>query len=408
MQKDIAQHKPTATIFPILLAISFAHLLNDSVQSVIPASFPILKQSLHLSFTQIGLIAFTFHITGGILQPLIGIYTDIRPKPFLLPVGMGFTLAGVVVFAWAAHFSLILLAVSLIGMGSAVLHPECSRVAFLAAGHQRGFAQSIFQIGGNMGYALGPLFTVWLIVPLGQRGIIWFSVAALVGIVIQLYVAMWYRKHIPLLRKPTAGIVDHTTRRLPRKLIWRALTILVLLVFSKQVYVAGLSGFYSFYLIQYQGMSVAGAQWYLFILLIASVVGTFLGGPLADRLGRRNIIWFSILGPAPFSILLPFANLFWSAILLALIGFILSMAFSVIVVYAQELLPNQVGMVSGLFFGMAFGFGGMGAAILGYLADLSSIRTIMQMCAYLPLIGLLTVWLPADQKRNRKYALEDK
>jgi MFS transporter, FSR family, fosmidomycin resistance protein len=390
--------KKASTLFPILLAISFVHLLNDSVQSVIPAIFPILKQSLHLSFTQIGLIAFTFNITAGLLQPLLGIYTDVRPKPFLLPIGMGFTFIGVVILGLAPTFSLILLAVSLIGMGSAILHPECSRVAFLAAGKQRGLAQSIFQIGGNMGTSLGPLLTILIFVPLGQSGVIWFSVAALVGIVVQLYVASWYSKQTPFSRKSTEVIVDDRVQRLSRRRIWLALAVLVSLVFSKQVYVAGMAGFYSFYLIQYQGISVAAAQFYLFIFMIASVIGTFVGGSLADRLGRRSVIWFSILGPAPFSILLPFADLFWSALLLGLIGLIFSMAFSVIVVYAQELLPHHVGMVSGLFFGVAFGFGGIGAAMLGYLADASSIRTVMQLCAYLPLIGLLTVLLPADQK----------
>jgi MFS transporter, FSR family, fosmidomycin resistance protein len=390
--------KESSAVFPILLAISFAHLLNDAVQSVIPAIFPILKQSLHLSFTQIGLIAFTFHITAGLLQPLFGIYTDVRPQPFLLPIGMGFTLLGVVILALAANFLFILLAVSLIGMGSAILHPECSRVAFLAAGKQRGLAQSIFQIGGNIGMSLGPLLTILIFVPLGQWSVIWFSVAALVGIVIQFYVASWSSKQTPLSRKAPEVLVGDRVHRLSRSRIWLALAILVSLVFSKQVYVAGMAGFYSFYLTQSKGISVAAAQLYLFIFAIASVVGIFLGGSLADRLGRKNIIWVSILGSAPFSILLPFANLFWSALLLGLIGLILSMAFSVIVVYAQELLPNRVGMVSGLFFGVAFAFGGIGAALLGYLADVSSIRTVMQVCAYLPLIGLLTVLLPADQK----------
>jgi MFS transporter, FSR family, fosmidomycin resistance protein len=398
MQKDITKNESiSVTVMPILWAISFVHLTNDAVQSIIRAIFPILKQSMHLSFTQIGLIGLTFNITAGLFQPLIGMYTDVRPKPFLLPVSMVFTFSGVVILALAPNFASVLLATSLVGIGSAIFHPEGSRVTFLAAGNKYEFAQSIFQTGGNIGLLLGPLLTVWIFVPLGQFGVIWFSVLILIGIIIQLYVAAWYRRHTPFLRKSIGVIMDNTVRRLSRRQIWLTMTILVSLVFSKQIYIAGIAGFYPFYLIHYHGTSVAEAQWYLFLFLTASVIGTSLGGVMADHLGRRNVIWLSVLGTAPFSILLPFANLFWSAILLALIGLILSLSFSLIVVYGQELLPHHVGMVSGLLFGVAFGCGGIGAAALGYLADASSIQTTMQICAYLPLIGLLTVLLPAEQ-----------
>jgi MFS transporter, FSR family, fosmidomycin resistance protein len=386
------------TVLPILWAISFVHLTNDAVQSIIRAIFPILKQSMHLSFTQIGLIGLTFNIAAGLLQPLIGMYTDVRPKPFLLPISTMFTCSGVVILALAPNFASLLLATSLVGIGSAIFHPEGSRVTFLAAGDKYEFAQSIFQTGGNVGLLLGPLLTVWIFVPLGQFGVIWFSVVVLIGIIIQIYVAAWYRRYTPFLRKSIPATVAKTVQRLSRGQIGWAMAILVSLVFSKQIYIAGIAGFYPFYLIHYHGISVAEAQWYLFLFLTASVIGTSLGGVMADHLGRRNVIWLSVLGTAPFSILLPFANLFWSAILLALIGLILSLSFSIIVVYGQELLPNHVGMVSGLLFGVAFGFGGIGAAALGYLADTSSIQTAMQICAYLPLIGLLTVWLPAQTK----------
>ncbi|GFZ81307.1 MFS transporter [Paenibacillus marchantiophytorum] len=386
------------TVYAILFSISLVHLLNDAIQSVIPAVFPILHESLHLSFSQIGWIAFTLNVTASLFQPLIGLYTDAKPKPFLLPAGVFFSLIGVIVLAVASSFTQIIIAVILVGLGSSVLHPEASRVAYLAAGPRRGLAQSIFQTGGNIGQALAPIFTALIFVPFGQFGIIWFSFVAAAGIIVQFFVAKWYRKMgaRPAKSKQT-GVVK---KKLPRKMVAYAITILIMLLFSKFVYVASMTGFYAFFLIEHSQLSVEKAQLFIFTLLAAGAVGTFMGGPLADRFGRRNMIWFSILGTAPFSLLLPYANLFWAGVLCACIGFILLSGFSVIVVYAQELLPGKVGTVSGLFFGLAFGLGGIGSAVLGTLADATSISFVIKLCAFLPLIGLLAVFLPTDKKLN--------
>jgi FSR family fosmidomycin resistance protein-like MFS transporter len=386
------------TVYAILFSISLVHLLNDAIQSVIPAIFPILHDSLQLSFTQIGWIAFTLNVTASLFQPLIGLYTDARPKPYLLPIGVIFSLFGIVVLAYAGTFSHVIMAVILVGLGSSVLHPESSRVAFLAAGPRRGLAQSIFQTGGNIGQALAPIFTALIFVPLGQFGIIWFTFAAAAGIVVQIFVAKWYQGALvarSAVRK-TASVKKH----LPKKTVAYALGILIMLLFSKFVYVASMTGFYAFYLMDHFGVTTGKAQLIIFTLLAAGAVGTFMGGPLADRFGRRNMIWFSILGTAPFSLLLPFVNLFWSAVLCACIGFILLSGFSVIVVYAQELLPGKVGTVSGLFFGLAFGLGGIGSAVLGTLADATSIGFVIRLCAYLPLLGLFAAFLPTDKKLN--------
>lgn len=384
------------TVYAILFSISLVHLLNDSIQSVIPAIFPILHDSLQLSFTQIGWIAFTLNVTASLFQPLIGLYTDARPKPYLLPIGVVFSLIGIVVLAYAGTFSHVIMAVILVGLGSSVLHPESSRVAYLAAGPRRGLAQSIFQTGGNIGQALAPVFTALIFVPLGQFGIIWFTFAAVAGIIIQIFVAKWYKGAIVLRSSaPKSAVVK---KQLPKKTVAYALFILIMLLFSKFVYVASMTGFYAFYLIDHYGVTTGKAQLIIFTLLAAGAVGTFMGGPLADKFGRRNMIWFSILGTAPFSLLLPFVSLFWSAVLCACIGFILLSGFSVIVVYAQELLPGKVGTVSGLFFGLAFGLGGIGSAVLGTLADGTSIGFVIRLCAYLPLLGLLAAFLPTDKK----------
>jgi FSR family fosmidomycin resistance protein-like MFS transporter len=374
------------------------HLLNDAIQSVIPAIFPILHDSLQLSFTQIGWIAFTLNVTASLFQPLIGLYTDARPKPYLLPIGVIFSLFGIVVLAYAGTFSHVIMAVILVGLGSSVLHPESSRVAFLAAGPRRGLAQSIFQTGGNIGQALAPIFTALIFVPLGQFGIIWFTFAAAAGIVVQIFVAKWYQG--ALVARSAVRKTASVKKPLPKKTVAYALGILIMLLFSKFVYVASMTGFYAFYLMDHFGVTTGKAQLIIFTLLAAGAVGTFMGGPLADRFGRRNMIWFSILGTAPFSLLLPFVNLFWSAVLCACIGFILLSGFSVIVVYAQELLPGKVGTVSGLFFGLAFGLGGIGSAVLGTLADATSIGFVIRLCAYLPLLGLFAAFLPTDKKLN--------
>lgn len=384
-----------ATVYSILMSVSLVHLLNDSIQSVIPAIFPILQGSLKLSFTQIGWIAFTLNITASMFQPLIGLYTDTKPKPFLLPAGVVFSLFGMVVLAFSSDFWQVILSVILIGVGSSVLHPEASRVAHLAAGPRKGLAQSIFQTGGNIGQALAPVFTALIFVPLGQFGILWFTLAALAAIVVQVYVARWYRDDI---NRRAAGKTKLALKAnpLPAGKVAYAIGILIMLLFSKFVYMASMTGFYAFYLIDKHGVSTQQAQVFLFVLLVAGALGTFAGGPMADRFGRRNMIWFSILGTAPFSLLLPYANLFWSGVLCFFIGFILLSGFSVIVVYAQELLPGKVGTVSGLFFGLAFGLGGLGSVVLGTLADQTNIAFVIQICAYLPLIGLLASFLPTD------------
>ncbi|GAA4859050.1 MFS transporter [Paenibacillus vulneris] len=399
MEKTAATAAPAAsTVFPIIFAISIVHLLNDSMQSTISALFPILKDTLQLTYTQIGLIAFAMNITASFLQPVVGLYSDIRPRPYILPIGVCFTLVGVVTLALAPNFIVILLSVIAMGIGSAVFHPESSRVAYLAAGGQRGLAQSIFQVGGNIGSSLGPIMTALIFVPLGQFGVIWFTFAAIAAIAIQYYVAGWYsRQKVQPRRSAKAMTAEGRKTLLTSKQITAAIVILVFLVFSKHVYMSSITSFYSFYLIQDYGLTVEHAQMFLFAFLVASAAGTFFGGPLADRYGRRNIIWLSILGTAPFSILLPYSNLFWSGVMCVCAGFVLSSAFSIIVVYAQELLPGKVGLVSGLFFGLAFGLGGLGSAVLGSIADATSIAFIMKLCAYLPLLGVLAVLLPKDE-----------
>ncbi|CAI6017517.1 MFS transporter [Cohnella sp. JJ-181] len=389
-----------ATIFPILFMISTVHLLNDSMQSTVTALFPVLRESQHLSYGQIGLIAFMMNITASFLQPLIGWFADKKPRPYILPFGVCFTLLGVVMLALAPNFGTVLASVTAIGIGSAVFHPESSRVAYLAAGNNRGLAQSIFQVGGNIGSSLGPVMTALIFIPLGQKGVLLFVVAAVAGIVLQTLVARWYAAagSAPRPKKTAAPASDAgvSAFRLSAGKVRMSVGILVLLVFSKHVYLSSFTSFYSLYLIDDFGVGKQQAQWYLFAFLVASAAGTFIGGPLADRFGRRNIIWLSILGTAPFSIALPYADPFWSAVLCICAGFVLSSAFSIIVVYAQELLPGKIGLVSGLFFGLAFGLGGLGSALLGEIADHTSISTVMHICAYLPLLGIFTLLLPKD------------
>ncbi len=400
MSKALAKSAPvTATVFPILFAISMVHLLNDTMQSTVTALFPILRDSLQLSYRQIGLIAFSMNMTASLLQPLVGYYSDLRPRPYILPVGVAFTLTGIVALALAPHYAFILLAVTAIGVGSAVFHPESSRVAYLAAGGKRGLAQSIFQVGGNIGSSLGPIMTALIFVPLGQHGVIWFTIAATTAMVIQFFVARWYsgQNVQPRVRTRRKQAQERTTG-LSRRQINGALAILIFLVFTKHIYMSSITSYYSFFLIDGYGVSVRHAQWFLFAFLIAAAAGTFLGGPLADRYGRRNIIWFSILGTAPFSLALPYVGLLWTGVLVVCAGFVLSSAFSIIVVYAQELLPGKVGMISGLFFGLAFGIGGLGAAVLGWIADATSIGFIMKLCAFLPLMGILAAFLPKDEQ----------
>ncbi|WP_217597106.1 MFS transporter [Cohnella sp. GbtcB17] len=397
MKTAVARALPvSATVFPILYMISTVHLLNDSMQSTVTALFPVLRESQHLSYGQIGLIAFMMNITASFLQPLVGWFADKKPRPFILPLGVCFTLLGVVMLALAPNFATILLSVTAIGIGSAAFHPESSRVAYLAAGNNRGLAQSIFQVGGNIGSALGPVMTATIFIPLGQKGVLLFVIAAVAGIVLQTMVARWYAA-VGAAPKPkkTAQTALSATKLTAGK-VRMSVGILILLVFSKHVYLSSFTSFYSLYLIDDFGVGKQAAQWYLFAFLVASAAGTFIGGPLADRFGRRNVIWLSILGTAPFSIALPYADPFWSAVLCVCAGFVLSSAFSIIVVYAQELLPGKIGLVSGLFFGLAFGLGGLGSALLGEIADHTSISTVMHICAYLPLLGIFTLLLPKD------------
>ena len=388
--------RPTAPVLSVLAALSFSHLVNDTLQSLIPAIYPILKQALDLDFRHIGLITLTNQLTASILQPFVGLYTDRRPQPFSLAFGMASTLTGLVVLSFATSLSLVLVAVAFVGLGSSVFHPEASRVAHLSSGGQHGFAQSLFQVGGNAGSSLGPLLAAAIIVTRGQHSIMWFSLLALVGIVVLIGVGRWYgrvvrrRQAASSMGKPQARHLSPVSRR---RVIF-SLAILMTLIFSKYFYLASMSSYYTFFVMGKFGLSVQSAQLHLFIFLFAIAAGTFLGGPIGDRIGRKMVIWVSILGVAPFSIALPYANLLWTGILTAIIGLILSSAFSAILVYAQELVPGKVGLMAGLFFGLAFGMGGIGSAVLGALADRHGMFFVFQICSFLPLIGLLTALLP--------------
>ena len=385
------------TMFRILAAVSFCHVLNDMMQSLLPSIYPILKTSFHLNFTQIGFITLTFQITASLLQPVIGHYTDRKPMPYSLPIGMVFTLIGLLLLAVAPTFPLLLLAAALIGMGSAVFHPESSRVARMASGGKHGFAQSFFQVGGNTGSAIGPLLAVFIILPHGQIGSAWFSLAALLGIFVLIRVSRWYKAHLTHLQSKPAKHAEESAA-LPRKQVVTAIAVLIALIFSKYFYLAGLTSYYTFYLIAKFHVSVQSSQLHLFAFLAAVAAGTLIGGPVGDRVGRKSVIWCSILGVLPFTLVLPYANLFWTGVLSIIIGFVIASAFSAILVYAQDLVPGRVGMISGLFFGFAFGMGGIGAAVLGKLADMTSIIFVYKVCAYLPAIGLLTGLLPNSHK----------
>jgi FSR family fosmidomycin resistance protein-like MFS transporter len=371
-------------------------MLNDLIQSLLPAIYPILKDNYRLDFGQIGLLTLTFQMSASLLQPLVGMFTDRRPQPFSLVVGMGFTLVGLLTLSQAHSYPLLLLGAALIGMGSSVFHPESSRVARMASGGRHGLAQSVFQVGGNAGTALGPLLAAFIVVPFGQGSIAWFSAVALLAMLILFAVGRWYRDKLMEMRaKPKAA---ERKSSFSRRRIAVSITILMLLVFSKNFYMAGLTSYYTFYLIAKFQVSVQDAQVYLFIFLGAVAAGTLLGGPVGDRIGRRYVIWISILGVLPFTLLLPYSNLFWTAVLSVIIGVVLASAFSAILVYATELVPGRVGMIAGLFFGLSFGMGGLGAAALGHLADLTSIETVYKVCSFLPAIGLLAYFLPKIER----------
>lgn len=390
------------TSFKVLGAISVAHMMNDMIQSILLAIYPMLKDSFDLSFAQIGMLTLTYQLAASLLQPGIGLYTDKRPIPYSLAVGMGFTLVGLLLLAYAPSYAYLLVAAALVGTGSSIFHPESSRVARMASGGRHGLAQSLFQVGGNVGSALGPLLAALIIIPHGQGSVAWFSWAALLGIIVLIGIGRWYAANRALL-KPRARHGGETAA-LNRNKVLGALGVLAVLIFSKYFYLASLNSYFTFYLMDKFDLSVRSAQLYLFLFLAAVAVGTLAGGPVGDRIGRKIVIWGSILGVAPFTLLLPYANLFWTGVLVVIIGVILASAFSAIVVYAQELMPGRVGMVAGLFFGLAFGMGGLGAAALGGLADATSITYVYQVCAYLPLLGLVAVWLPDIEGKRKKSA----
>lgn len=395
------QNAVEKTVFPILFAISFSHLLNDTIQSLIPAIYPVVKDSYGLTFTQIGLITLTFQMAASLFQPFVGMYTDKKPQPYSLAMGMGFTLLGLVTLSLSSGFYMMLISVALVGTGSSIFHPEASRMAHAASGGRRGLAQSIFQLGGNFGSSLGPLLAAWIIVPYGQFSIIWFSIIALVAIIILSRVGSWYKDYVLRIQSGKGPKIVSAVQTFSRNRVIFAVIILLILIFSKYFYMASLTSYFTFYLIDKFQVSVQSSQIYLFVFLFSVAAGTLAGGPVGDRFGRKYVIWFSILGTAPFALLLPYANLFWTGVLIVPIGMILASAFSAILVYAQELIPGKVGLVAGLFFGFAFGMGGIGSALLGKLADNTSIEYVYLVCSFLPLIGILTAFLPNIETRKK-------
>lgn len=386
------------TVYSVLFSIAFAHLLNDLMQSVIPSTYPILKENFNLSFTQIGLITFVFQLTASILQPFVGFYTDKYPKPYSLVIAMLFTITGLGFLSISTSFWMLLVSVAFVGIGSSIFHPEASRVAYLGSGGKRGLAQSIFQLGGNTGSAIGPLLVALVVAPFGQSNIIWFVIVGILGIIILSRIAIWYQNHLNL-RAAKKIATDDNLVALSKKKIKIAIAVLLLLIFSKFFYMASMSSYYTFYLMHKFGLTIQESQFHLFVFLASVAAGTLIGGPLGDRFGRKYIIWISILGAAPFTLLLPYADLFWTGVLAVIIGIVIASAFSAILVFAQELMPGKVGMISGLFFGFAFGMGGLGSAILGYVADQTSIEYVYKLSSFLPLIGIFTYFLPNMKKK---------
>jgi FSR family fosmidomycin resistance protein-like MFS transporter len=390
---ELAPSLAKAGTFSIVVALSFAHLLNDMMQSLLPAIYPLIKDSYGLNFAQIGLITLTFQLTASLLQPVVGIYTDRRPQPYSLVVGMGCTLIGLIVLAHAGSYSTLVLGAAMVGTGSSIFHPESTRMARLASGGRHGFAQSLFQVGGQAGQAFGPLLAAFVVVPNGQGSLSWFSLVALFAMLLLLQVGRWYQRQSPAPVKPRAASAG-TSGEGPSANVMVTVALLIVLMFSRSAYTASLGNYYTFFLIGKFQVSVQASQMLLFLFLAAQALGALLGGHIGDRFGRREIIWFSILGAVPFTLALPFANLFWTAVLTVIVGMIMASAFPAILVYAMELLPGKVGMIAGLFYGLSFGLGAISAALLGKLADVTSVETVYRLCALLPLLGLLTWFLP--------------
>jgi FSR family fosmidomycin resistance protein-like MFS transporter len=395
-RSEVKEQMAQKTVYPILFAVATAHLFNDLLQAVIPAAYPILKENYNLNFTQIGLITLSYQLAASILQPLVGLYTDKNPKPFGQMYGMLFTLAGIITLAYASSFNFVILSVIFVGIGSSIFHPESSRISFLASGGKRGLAQSIFQLGGNAGTAIGPLLVAFIVVPRSQHHIVWFAIIALMALFVLYRIAFWYQNHLNVKAKNKPKIVSPN---LTKTQVTVSVIVLLLLLFSKFFYTASISSYFTFYLMDKFQLSIQDAQFHLFWFLAACAVGTLIGGPLGDKFGRKYVIWFSVLGAAPFTLMLPYADLFWTRNLSIAIGIVISSAFPAILVYAQELLPKKLGMVSGLFYGFAFGMGGLGSALLGSLADKTSIIYIYQLCAYLPIIGVVGLFLPNLKKK---------
>ena len=398
MQEQSFPKAAESTAFRVLLALGLSHLLNDTLQSVITAVYPLLKESMALSFVQIGFITLVYQISASVFQPLVGFYLDKKPNPWFLPIGMSFTLIGLVVLAFSGTLHQVLFSVFLVGIGSSILHPEASRLTSLASGGKRGLAQSVFQVGGNMGSSLGPLLAALCIAPYGQRNIVFFALLALCAIIVMIPICRWYKRKLKALRLNKDGMKTEVVSPLPRKKTIFSLSVLLILIFSKYVYLASITSYYTFFLIEKFDVTVRDSQFFLFAFLFASALGILLGGPVGDKVARKYVIWVSILGAAPFSLIMPHANLLWTCILSILIGLILSSAFSAILVYAQELLPSKLGLISGLFFGLAFGIAGIASAVLGGLADKFGIEYVYQLCAYMPLLGLITWFLPDIRK----------
>ncbi|HEY5337219.1 MAG TPA: MFS transporter [Rhizomicrobium sp.] len=390
------------TTFSVLFAISFCHLLNDMMQSLIPAIYPSLKEMFSLSFAQVGLITFVFQCTASLLQPVVGLVSDKRPMPFSLPVGAGFTMIGLVGLGMAQSYAMVLLAAAVVGIGSSVFHPDSSRVARMASGGRHGLAQSLFQVGGNTGSALGPVLAAYVVLTYGHRSIAWCALFAVISVVVLWNVGRWYKHHGLARMSSRRSVVADTG--LTRRQVAFSVTILLMLIFSKYFYLTSITSYYTFYLIHHFHVSVQNAQLHLFLFLAAVAAGTFVGGPVGDKVGRKLVIWVSILGILPFTLILPYADLFWTSVLSVVIGMILASAFSAIVVFGQELMPGRIGMVSGMFYGFSFGMGGIGAALIGLLADHKGIEFTYWVCSFLPAIGLLTAFLPDIEKGGKTIA----